>query len=158
MPARRRPANVESMPATPQPSCMVIHCTGYRSNAQHEVRINDGDGLCAAPVCATHHREIEQGEPWLWVPWHRLKGVGSDMSEGCILLGDELAGYGLVVDADVRVSNALVFSPHLADGRQTMTLAIDGRMFGGNQYVSLELVLTPETVAHLKEALRFVRP
>ncbi|MGH3773099.1 MAG: hypothetical protein ACRDRW_17185 [Pseudonocardiaceae bacterium] len=42
---------------------------------------------------------------WLWVPWQRLKGVGSDMSEGCILMGEESAGYGLVVDADVRVGN-----------------------------------------------------
>jgi len=37
-------------------------------------------------------------------------------------------------------------------------LAIDGRVFGVNQPVSLELVLAPEAVAHLKEALRFVRP
>jgi hypothetical protein len=139
---------------------MVIHCTGYQSDPQHEVRIKNGDGLCPAPVCATHHRRIEQGEPWLWVPWQRLKGVGSDRSEsaGCILMGEELAGYGLVVDADVRMNNSLVFSPDLADGRETTTLAIDGRVFGANQPVSLELVLAPETVAHLKEALRFVRP
>ena len=140
------------------PSCMVIHCTGYRSDPQHEMRIKGGEGLCPVPVCATHHRRIEQGEPWLWVPWQRLKGVSSDMSEGCILMGEELAGYGLVVDVDVRVSSSLVFSPDLADGRETTTLAIDGRMFGANQPVSLELVLAPETVAHLKEALRFIRP
>lgn len=137
---------------------MVIHCTGYRSDLRHEVRIKVGDGLYPAPVCATHHRRIELGEPWLWVPWQRLKGVGSDMSEGCILMGEELAGYGLVVDADVRMSNSLVFSPDLADGRETTTLAIDGRVLGANQPVSLELVLAPETVAHLKEALRFIRP
>jgi len=79
------------------------------------------------------------------------------MSEGCILMGEELVGYGLVVDADVRMSTSLVFSPDLADGRETTTLAIDGRVFGADQPVSLELVLTPETVAHLKEALRFLR-
>lgn len=73
-------------------------------------------------------------------------------------MGDELAGYGLVVDADVRVSNGLVFSSGLADGRQAMTLAIDGRVLGADQHVSLELVLEPAMVAHLKEALRFVRP
>ena len=80
------------------------------------------------------------------------------MSEGCILMGEELAGYGLVVDTDVRMSNSLVFSPELADGRETTTLAIDGWVLGANQPVSLELVLTPETVVRLKEALRFVRP
>jgi len=137
---------------------MVIHCVGHQSDPQHELRIKGDDGLCPAPVCATHQRRIDQGEPWLWVPWHRLKGVGSEMSEGCILMGDELSCFGLVVDADVRLSNSLVFSPGLADGKQTMTLAIDGRVFGAHQHVSLELVLAPETVAHLKEALRFVRP
>lgn len=136
---------------------MVIHCSGHRSDSRHEVRVKVGDGFCPAPVCATHHRRVEQGEPWLWVPWQRLKGVGSDMSEGCILMGEELVGYGLVVDADVRMSTSLVFSPDLADGRETTTLAIDGRVFGADQPVSLELVLTPETVAHLKEALRFLR-
>lgn len=80
------------------------------------------------------------------------------MSEGCILMGEELAGYGLVVDADVRMSNSLVFSADLADGRETTTLSVDGRVFGANQPVSLELVLAPETLARLKEALRFVRP
>ncbi len=142
----------------PPPSCMVIHCTGYRSDPLDEVRIETGDGLCLAPVCPIHKRRIDQGEPWLWVPWHRLKGAGLDMSEGCILMGDELAGYGLVVDVDVRMSNSLVFSPGLPDGRETTTLAIDGRVFGANQHVSLELVLAPETVARLKEALRFIRP
>ncbi len=137
---------------------MVIHCTGYRSDPQHEVRIQSSDGLCPAPVCATHKGQIDQGEPWLWVPWQRLKAVGSDLSEGCIVMGEELAGYGLVVDVDLRMSNSLVFSPNHADGRETTTLAVDGRVFGANQPVSLELVLAPETVARLKESLRFVRP
>ena len=141
----------------PQP-CMVLHCPEFCSDLEHEVRIEDDNGACPAPVCATHKRRIDQGEPWLWVPWNRLKGVGSDMSEGCILMGEELAGYGLVVDADVQLSTTLVFSPVLAVGRETTTLTIDGRLFGANQPVSLELVLEPETVARLKEALRFIRP
>lgn len=135
---------------------MVIHCVGHRSDPNHEVSITtDGDESCRAPVCSTHRRRIDQGEPWLWMPGHRLKGVGSDMSEGCILMGDELAGYGLIVDADVRMSSSHVFSPDLADGQETTTLAIDGRVFGANQHVSIELVLAPETVQRLKEALRF---
>jgi hypothetical protein len=143
------------MPLTP---CMVIHCAGYRSELHHEVPLKGGDRPGPVPVCAIHHRRINEGEPWLWVPWHRLKGVGSDMSEGCILMGEELAGYGLVVDADVRMNNSLVFSADLAEGRETVTLAIDGRVFGANEPISLELVLAAETVALLKEALRFVRP
>lgn len=140
---------------------MVLHCAYYPSadhpsDLRHELRIEGGDEACLAAVCATHKSRIDQGEPWLWVPWNRLKGVGSDMSEGCILMGEELAGYGLVVDADVRMSTSLVFSPDLAEGRQTTTLAIDGRLFGANQHVSLELVLEPETVARLKEAVRFL--
>ncbi|MGA9312119.1 MAG: hypothetical protein WBV74_17385 [Pseudonocardiaceae bacterium] len=146
------------MPTSGPPSCVVIHCTGHRSDPQHEVGIKGSDGLCPVPVCVVHHDRIEQGEPWLWVPWQRLKGASSGLSEGCILMGEALAGYGLVVDVDVRMSNSLVFSADLADGRETTTLAIDGRVFGVNQPVSLELVLSPETVAHLKEALRFVRP
>jgi hypothetical protein len=122
------------------------------------VGIEGSDGLCAVPVCIVHHDRIEQGEPWLWVPWQRLKGANSGLSGGCILMGEELVGYGLVVDVDVRMSNSLVFSADLADGRETTTLAIDGRVFGVNQPVSLELVLSPETVAHFQEALRFVRP
>ncbi|MDQ4010785.1 MAG: hypothetical protein M3228_08840 [Actinomycetota bacterium] len=117
----------------------------------------DGDEPPLAPVCAAHMRRIEQGEPWLWLPGRQLKGVGSDMSEGCILMGDELAGYGLVVDANIRMSNSQVFSPDLADGVETTTLAIDGRVFGANQHVSIELALAPETVQRLKEALRFFR-
>ena len=145
----------------PPPSCMVIHCGGHRSDPDDEVTISgittDGDESRSAPVCIDHMRRIHQGEPWLWVPERRLKGVGSDMSEGCILMGDELAGYGLIVDTDVRMSSTHVFSPDLADGQETLTLAIDGRVFGANQHVSIELVLAPETVQRLKEALRFFR-
>jgi hypothetical protein len=136
---------------------MVIHCTGQQSNPNDELRITSGDEPSLVPVCANHRRRIDQGEPWLWVPWRRLKGVGSDMSEGCLLMGDELANYGLVVDVDVRMSNSTVFSPDLADGQETTTLAIDGRVFGANQLVSIELVLGPETVQRLLEALRFLR-
>jgi hypothetical protein len=56
------------------------------------------------------------------------------------------------------MGTSLVFSPDRAEGRETTTLAIDGRLFGANQHVSLELILNPETVARLKEALRFLRP
>ncbi|HEY6423208.1 MAG TPA: hypothetical protein VIY28_08200 [Pseudonocardiaceae bacterium] len=142
----------------PPQSCMVLHCTGHRSDPHHQVMTTaDGDGG-PAPVCAEHWRLINEGERWLWVPGRWLKGVGSGMSEGCILMGDELVGYGLVVDADVRMSNSKVFSPDIAEGRETTTLAIDGLVFGANQRVSIELVLTPETVQQLREALRFVRP
>jgi fluoroacetyl-CoA thioesterase len=89
----------------------VVRTAAFLERHRHEMRIKGGDGFCPVPVCATHHRLIEQGEPWLWVPWQRLKGTGSDMSEGCILMGEELAGYGLVVDVDVRVSSSLVFKP-----------------------------------------------
>jgi len=50
----------------PPPSCMVIHCAGHRSNPNHEVSITaDGDEPRPAPVCTTHKRRIDQGEPWL---------------------------------------------------------------------------------------------
>ncbi len=141
----------------PPPPCMVIHCPEHRSDPSHTVRVEGNGGAGLVPVCATHKRHIDQGEPWLWVPWNRLKGVGSDMSEGAILMGEELAGYGLVVDTDVQLSTSLVFSPVLAAGQETTTLTVDGRLFGSAQPVSLELVLEPETVARLKEALRFIR-
>jgi len=137
---------------------MVLHCSDEPSDLRDELHIEGSDGTWPAYVCATHKSRIDQGEPWLWVPWNRLKGVGSDMSEGCILMGEELAGFGLVVDADVRMGTSLVFSPDRAEGRETTTLAIDGRLFGANQHVSLELILNPEIVARLKEALRFLRP
>jgi hypothetical protein len=144
------------MPVTPRPSCMVIHCADYQRDPQHQVRIDGAEGAGAAPVCVAHQRRIEQGEPWLWVPWQRLKAASSDLAEGCILMGQELVGYGLVVGADIRVSTTLVFGPDLAAGRKTTTLAIDGRLFGDNHPVSLELLLDPETVTLLKEALRFL--
>jgi hypothetical protein len=136
----------------------VLHCSDEPSDLRDELHIEGSDGTWPAYVCATHKSRIDQGEPLLWVPWNRLKGVGSDMSEGCILMGEELAGFGLVVDADVRMGTSLVFSPDRAEGRETTTLAIDGRLFGANQHVSLELILNPEIVARLKEALRFLRP
>jgi hypothetical protein len=137
---------------------MVLRCADHQRDPQHQVHIKASDGAFFAPVCQTHQGRIDQGEPWLWVPWQRLKGAGSDMAEGCLLMGEELAGYGLVVDADVRLSTALVFGPDLAAGRTTTTLTIDGRLFGGHHPISLELLLDPETVTRLKEALRFVRP
>ena len=139
---------------------MVLRCTDHQRDPQHQVRIDSDEGAGSAPVCVTHHGRIDQGEPWLWVPWQRLKGAGSDLAAGwgCILMGEELAGYGLVVDADVRMSTALIFGPELEAGRKTTTLAIDGRLFGNNQPISLELLLEPETVMRLKEALRFFRP
>ncbi|PZS28083.1 MAG: hypothetical protein DLM61_15475 [Pseudonocardiales bacterium] len=39
------------MPTTGEPSCVVIHCTGDRSDPRHEVRIQGGDELCPVPVC-----------------------------------------------------------------------------------------------------------
>jgi hypothetical protein len=138
---------------------MVLHCADRRSDPNHQVRTpEEGEGWHATPVCAQHWMRIEAGEPWLWVPGRRLKGVGSTLSEGCILMGDELAGYGLVVDADVRLNRVQLFSPGLLDGRQTPTLAIDGRVFGAGEHVAIELILTPETAQRLKEALRFFRP
>jgi len=137
---------------------MVLHCPDDPGDQRRELCIDGSDGSCAVAVCANHKSRIDHGEPWLWVPWNRLKGVGSEMSEGCILMGEELAGFGLVVDADVRMSTSLVFSPDRAEGRETTTLAIDGRLFGVNQSISLELILSPGTVASLKEALRFLRP
>lgn len=143
----------------PSPSCMVLHCTDRTSDPNHEVRTPEDDtGWRRTPVCAEHWLRIEAGEPWLWVPGGRLKGVGSTMAEGCILMGDELAGYGLVVDADVRMNSVQLFSPSLVDGGRTPTLSIDGRVFGAGEYVAIELVLTPETAQRLKEALRFFRP
>ena len=142
------------MPVEPPPLCMVIHCADYQRDPQHQVRIDGGAG--SAPVCVTHQGRIEQGEPWLWVPWQRLKAASSDLADGCLLMGEELAGFGLVVDADIRVSTTLVFGPDLAAGRNTTTLTIDGRLFGDNHPVSLELLLDPETVTRLKEALRFL--
>lgn len=143
----------------PSPSCMVLHCTDRRSDPNHEVSTPEDDaGWHPTPVCAEHWLRIDAGEPWLWVPGRRLKGIGSALSEGCILMGDELAGYGLVVDADVRMNGVHLFSPSLVDGRQTPTLSIDGRVFGAGEYIAIELVLTPETAQRLKEALRFFRP
>lgn len=136
------------------PSCLVLHCAEPRNDPTHEVSTpEDGD----VPVCAEHWRRIAGGEPWLWVPGRRLKGVGSDLDEGRVLMGAELAGYGLVVDADVRMNGVPVFSSQLADGGQAPTLAIDGRVFGTDERVCLELVLCPETARRLKEALRFFR-
>ena len=141
------------------PPCMVLHCTGHRNDPEHEVCTpEEGAQRCPRPVCAEHWARIDGGEPWLWVPGRRLKGVSSSLSEGCILMGDELAGYGLVVDADVRMNSSELFSPDLVDGRQTPTLSIDGRVFGADQQVAIELVLTPDTAKRLKEALRFFRP
>jgi len=138
----------------PPPSCLVLHCTDLRSDPEHEVSTPE-DG--AVPVCAQHWLQIEEGKPWLWVPGRRLKGAGSTLGEGRILMGAELAGYGLVVDADVRINSTQVFSPGLPHGGQTPTLSIDGRVFGANDHVYLELVLSQETAARLKEALRFFR-
>jgi hypothetical protein len=132
---------------------MVIHCTDPQRDAQHLVRIDSGEGGGYAPVCLTHQGRINQGEPW-----QRLKGASSDMAEGCILMGEDLAGYGLVVDTDVRMTTTLVYGPDLAAGRKTTTLAIDGRLLGNNQPISLELLLEPDTVIRLKEALRFFKP
>lgn len=141
------------------PACMVLHCTGTSSDPSHEVPVLEpGEGWHSRPVCAEHRERIEGGELWLWVPGRRLKGAGSTLSDGCILMGPELSGYGVVVDADVRMNGPELFSPDLAGGEPTPTLAIDGRIFGAGEQVAIELVLTPETAQRLKEALRFFRP
>lgn len=141
------------------PPCMVLHCADRRSNLDHQVRTpEEGAGWQPRPVCAEHWSRIESGEPWLWVPGRRLKGVGSTLSEGCVLMGAELAGYGLVVDADVRPNSVPLFSPDLVGGREIPTLSIDGRVFGANEQIAIELVLTPQTARRLSEALRFFRP
>jgi hypothetical protein len=136
---------------------MVIHCSGYQSDPRHDVRVC-GEGGCRAAVCAAHERRIEQGEAWLWVPWQRLKGASSQLPEGCLLMGEELAGYGLVIDADVRISSSLVLGAGPEEARPITTLTIDGRVLGAQQHVCLEVVLEPELIAGLQEALRFLRP
>lgn len=147
---------VMSPPSSP---CTVLHCPERHSNPDHQVRTpEDGSGWQPRPVCTTHWSRIDAGEPWLWVPWQRLKGVGSTLSEGCVLMGAELSGYGLIIDADVQVNNDQVFSPALGENGQTPTLSIDGRVFGAGEHIAIELVLTPDTAQRLKEALRFLRP
>jgi hypothetical protein len=142
----------------PSPSCIVLHCSDQRSDPNHEVSTpEDGTEWQPRPMCAEHWLRVNGGEPWLWVPGRRLKGAGSTLSGGCILMGDELAGYGLVVDADVRMNSGELFSPDLIDGQQTPTLSIDGRVFGADQHIAIELVLTAQTARRLKEALRFFR-
>jgi hypothetical protein len=136
---------------------MVIHCPGYQSDPRHDVRIS-GNGESRAAVCAAHERRIAQGEAWLWVPWQRLKGASSELPEGCLLMGDELAGYGLVLDADVRMNSSLVLGAGPEEGRLITTLTIDGRVLGAQQHICLEVVLAPEAIAELQEALRFLRP
>lgn len=138
--------------------CMVLHCSEHRSNPEHQVDTPDeGAGWHAVPVCGEHWERIDAGEPWLWVPGRRLKGIGSTLAEGCILMGETLAGYGLVVDADIRMTSGELFSPQLADAHQTPTLSIDGQVFGAGEHVSIEVILTPDTAQRLKEALRFFR-
>ena len=141
------------------PSCMVLHCPDRHSDPDHQVRTpEEGEGWQLRPICTTHWLRIDAGEPWLWVPWQRLKAVGSVLAEGCILMGEELSNYGLIVDADVRVNSALLFSTTLGDGGQTPTVCIDRRVFGASERIAIELVLTPDTAQHLKEALRFFLP
>lgn len=136
---------------------MVIHCSGYQSDPRHDVRVC-GDSGSRAAVCATHERRIKQGETWLWVPWQRLKGASSQLPEGCLLMGEELAGYGLVIDADVRMSSSLVLGAGTEQGRPVTTLSIEGRVLGAQQHLCLEVVLTPEAITGLQQALRFLRP
>lgn len=140
----------------PPPPCLVLHCSGQRSDPGHEVRTNaDDDPPRVAPVCPEHWAKINGGEPWLWVPGHGLKGAGSTLGEGAILMDDDLASYALVVDADVQVSSSQVFSPDIAEGKETRTLIVNGRVFGAPEHVSIELALGPETVKRLRESLRF---
>lgn len=139
------------------PTCKVLHCAEPGDPGHEVTTTGDGEEPVRVPLCAEHGPRVASGEPWLWVPGLRLKGVGSDQGEGCILIGAELAGYGLVVDADVRMTHSHVYSPQLADGGQITTLAVDGQVFGANEHVSIELVLSPRTAARLKEALRFYR-
>jgi hypothetical protein len=103
------------------------------------------------PLCPQHWQRIEEGAAWFAEERPGERGQrGVD-----VVMGDELAKRGVAVaDADGVSWRRGGFSPQLDPRRNFGVLAVEGRVYGSDEQVQLDLALTPRVVARLRALVR----
>jgi hypothetical protein len=99
------------------------------------------------PLCPQHWQLIEEGAAWF-----AEERPGDRERRGVdVVMGDELAERGVAVaDADGVTWRRGGFSPQLDPRRNFGVLAVEGRIYGSDEQVQLDLALTPRVVARLR--------
>jgi hypothetical protein len=101
-------------------------------------------------LCGEHWREIEQGAEWFAEERPGERGRrGVDIVIGAELVARRIA----VADEDGVTWRRGGFSARLDAERNFGTLSIDGRVYGSDERVHVDLALTPHVVRTLRRVV-----
>jgi hypothetical protein len=139
-------------PAAPARPCAVLGCAGTCTDAAHSVNAAPAATLPhPLPLCAGHWRAVEQGAEWFAEERPGERGRrGVD-----VVIGTELVGRRITVAAEDGVAwRRGGFSARLDRERNFGVLAVEGRVYGSDEHVRLDLALTPDVVRKLRSIVR----
>ena len=139
-------------PPVPDRPCTTVGCANTCTDPAHVVNAAPVGALpYPAPLCLEHWRAVAGGAEWL-----ATEQAGDRATRGvAVLLGAELARRRLAVPAGTGLTwRPGGFSAHLAPDRNVGVLGVEGRVYGSDERVHLELVLTPDAVTQLRAVLR----
>ena len=133
-------------------ACSVLGCQKTSVDPAHTVNVAPAETFpYPVPICPDHWRQIEQGAAWF-----AEERRGDRERRGVdVVMGDELAKRGIAVaDADGVTWRRGGFSPQLDPRRNFGVLVVEGRVYGSDEHVQLDLALTPGVVSQLRALVR----
>lgn len=135
-------------PAAAARACTVLGCDASSTDPAHVVNVAPAETLpYPVPLCPEHLQRIEQGAAW----FAEERPGDRERRRVDVVLGDELATRGIAVaDAEGVTWRRGGFSPQLDPRRNFGVLAVEGRVYGSDERVRLDLALTPDVVARLR--------
>ena len=139
-------------PTAPSSPCSVVGCRRTCTDPAHVVNVApEATFPHPVPLCDEHSQQIEQGAAWF-----AEERPGDREQRGVdVVLGDELVRRGIAVaDHDGVTWRRGGFSPQLDPRRNFGVLAVEGRVFGSDDRVQLDVALTPDVVARLRALVR----
>jgi hypothetical protein len=139
-------------PAALARPCAALACAGTCTDFAHVVNAAPAATLPhPLPLCAEHWRQVEQGDEWFAEERPGERGQrGVD-----VVIGDALVERRIAVAVEDGVGwRRGGFSARLDPERNFGVLAVEGRLYGSDLRVGLDLALTPDVVRKLRSILR----
>jgi hypothetical protein len=139
-------------PAAAVRICAVLACETASTDPADVINVAPAQTLpYPVPLCPEHRQQIAQGAAWF-----AEERAGERGQRGVdVVLGGELAERGIALaDGDGVTWRRGGFSPQLDPRRNFGVLAVEGRVFGSDERVQLDLALTPAVVAKLRALVR----
>jgi hypothetical protein len=145
-------SSVANQPTALSRPCTAAGCQGTSTDPTHVVNLAPAGGLPVhAPLCALHRQQIDEG-----VEWFAEEKPGDPRTRGIeVVLGDELLKRRVAVAEEPGLTwRRGGFSPQLDPRRNFGVLGIEGRVYGSDERVHLDLVLTPDVLDQLRAVVR----